>query len=237
MLRYVSIFDIVGSKVLAEIDAINTQEKPNRMERRRLETRGKLLTATLDLVIEKGIEKTTMSDITDKADLGRRTFYYHFVSKEEAVIAAVANAYQQHALGIASTIGGNHNPVMVMAMASQAVVAALLKEPVTGCLVDYPKLLGEALFKAVGNTAHADMQAGIDSGDFKPALKGDVLDNMIMWSLVGLIIKAVELEDQTPKLLQDYAQMFLMILGIDGDAARSLAQEAAEKIQKITLSE
>ena len=221
---------------MAEIETSIHQEKPNRMERRRLETRGKLLKATLDLVVEKGIEKTTMSDITDRADLGRRTFYYHFVSKEEAVIAAVADVYQQHAIKIASTIGIIRDPVMVMAMASQAVIGSLLKEPVTACLVEYPRLLGEALFKAVGNTAHADMQAGIASGDFKPALEGEILDNMIMWSLVGLIIKAVELKDQTPTLLKDYAQMFLMILGVESDTAKALAQQASEKIQQLSAT-
>lgn len=218
---------------MGDIDVIETKEKPNRMARRRLETRAKLLNATLELMVEKGIEKTTMSDITDRADLGRRTFYYHFVSKEEAVITAVAEVYLKHANKIASAIVEVHNPVMVMAMSSQAVIASLLQEPVTACLVEYPRLLGEALIKAVGNSAHADMQAGIDSGDFKPALKGEFLDNMIMWSLVGLIIKAVERKDETPALLKDYAQMFLMILGIESDKAKLLAQEAANKISEL----
>jgi len=234
VLRCKPLSDNLGSKILGDIDAIETKDKPNRMARRRLETRAKLLNATLELVVEKGIEKTTMSDITDRADLGRRTFYYHFVSKEEAVIAAVAEVYLKHAIKIAHTIVEVRDPVMVMAMASQAVIASLLKEPVTACLVEYPKLLGEALFKAVGNSAHADMQAGIDSGDFKPALKGEFLDNMIMWSLVGLILKAVERKDDTQTLLKDYAQMFLMILGVESGKAKLLAQEAADMISELT---
>ena len=72
--------------------------KPNRMDRRREETRKKILEATLELVIEKGVDKTTMSDITEAADLGRRTFYYHFASKEECVIAAAVGQIQKHSV-------------------------------------------------------------------------------------------------------------------------------------------
>jgi len=41
--------------------------------------------STLQLVLEKGYEAVSIQDITDRADLGRGTFYIHFKDKEEVV--------------------------------------------------------------------------------------------------------------------------------------------------------
>ena len=76
-------------------EAVVRSDKPNRMEKRRLKTRAKLLAATLKLVLKKGIDKTTMDDITETADLGRRTLYYHFSSKEECILAAVGGSLRE----------------------------------------------------------------------------------------------------------------------------------------------
>ena len=39
--------------------------------------------------MEKGYEAVTIQDITDRADLGRGTFYIHFKDKEEAIWSAI----------------------------------------------------------------------------------------------------------------------------------------------------
>ena len=57
----------------------------SRHERRRLQTRKLLIQTTLQLVLEKGYDAITIQDITDKADLGRGTFYIHFKDKEEVI--------------------------------------------------------------------------------------------------------------------------------------------------------
>jgi len=60
-----------------------------RHERRRQQTRKQLIDAADSLVLEKGYESVTIQDITDRADLGRGTFYIHFKDKEEAVWSAI----------------------------------------------------------------------------------------------------------------------------------------------------
>jgi AcrR family transcriptional regulator len=63
--------------------------QPSRHERRRRQTRKQLIEAAVQLVLEKGYEAVTIQDITDRADLGRGTFYIHFKDKEEAVWSAI----------------------------------------------------------------------------------------------------------------------------------------------------
>jgi AcrR family transcriptional regulator len=62
---------------------------PTRHERRRQQTRRQLIDAAVALVLEKGYAAVTIQDITDRADLGRGTFYIHFKDKDEAVWSAI----------------------------------------------------------------------------------------------------------------------------------------------------
>ena len=68
---------------------------PTRHERRRLQTRAQLIQATLKLVLEKGYDAITIQDITDRADLGRGTFYIHFKDKADVVWAAVQDMMRE----------------------------------------------------------------------------------------------------------------------------------------------
>lgn len=53
-----------------------------RQQRRVGRTRQKLLEAASSLFAEKGLDLTTIDDITERADVGKGTFYYHFKNKE-----------------------------------------------------------------------------------------------------------------------------------------------------------
>lgn len=65
-----------------------------RHERRRLHTRQQLIQSALQLVLEKGYDAISIQDITDRADLGRGTFYIHFKDKEDVVWTAFRDLFQ-----------------------------------------------------------------------------------------------------------------------------------------------
>lgn len=60
-----------------------------RHQRHRLKTRKGIIQAAVELVLEKGYDTVTIQDITDRADIGRGTFYIHFKDKEEVVWTAI----------------------------------------------------------------------------------------------------------------------------------------------------
>jgi AcrR family transcriptional regulator len=66
------------------------KRKPvTRQQRRVSATRQKLLDAARMVFAEKGLESTTIADITERADVGKGTFYYHFKDKEGVIVALI----------------------------------------------------------------------------------------------------------------------------------------------------
>ena len=213
-----------------EIAPLKPAPKPNRMDKRRIETRAKLLKATLALVVKKGIEKTTMDDITEKADLGRRTLYYHFDSKDECVIAAVAMSYGDIAKAADRAAQQYTDPAMTMAAAMQMVIKEMLHAPVTARLVEYPRFLAAALKDALSGYIYGDLAAGLEQGRFDPLLDGKLLDTHMLWTLVGFIIDALDSNKQVniDENLASYTAFLLIVLGLSKAEAAKITASAAQ---------
>lgn len=56
------------------------------IDRRKLKTRKALHQSLVALVLEKGYDAVTISEIAENADLGRATFYLHYKDKDELLI-------------------------------------------------------------------------------------------------------------------------------------------------------
>ena len=61
----------------------------NATDRRVRRTRRALQKSLVDLILEKGYDAVTIEEITDRADLGRTTFYLHYKDKEELLMHAI----------------------------------------------------------------------------------------------------------------------------------------------------
>jgi AcrR family transcriptional regulator len=66
-------------------------DKKNRHQKRTEKTRQRLLLAAKTLFAEKGMDLTTIDEITNKADTGKGTFYYHFKTKEMLINDLIDN--------------------------------------------------------------------------------------------------------------------------------------------------
>jgi AcrR family transcriptional regulator len=56
-------------------------------ERKRRQTRQRIIDAGLELFLANGFDATTLDAIAAAADISRRTFFYYFKSKEDVVLA------------------------------------------------------------------------------------------------------------------------------------------------------
>lgn len=61
------------------------RQKRTRHQKRAVRTREKLLSASKSLFSERGFDAVTIDEITETADLGKGTFYYHFGTKDQLI--------------------------------------------------------------------------------------------------------------------------------------------------------
>jgi AcrR family transcriptional regulator len=65
------------------LDPLSTAAIPTRQERRRRETADRIVEAASELFVERGIVATTISEICERADVARQTFFNHFATKQD----------------------------------------------------------------------------------------------------------------------------------------------------------
>ncbi len=63
--------------------------KDGKIDRRILRTRRNLRQAFYALILEKGYDSVSVGEITERADLGRTTFYLHYRDKEDLLMESV----------------------------------------------------------------------------------------------------------------------------------------------------
>jgi AcrR family transcriptional regulator len=71
--------------------AIGRTDGSARPDRRVSRTRKGLKEALTDLILAKGYEAVTVQDVIDRADVGRSTFYAHFIDKDDLLMAILAD--------------------------------------------------------------------------------------------------------------------------------------------------
>lgn len=64
-----------------------TETGEGRRERKRRQTRERIENAAMALFLQRGFDATTIEDITEAADVSKRSFFDYFPSKEEVVFA------------------------------------------------------------------------------------------------------------------------------------------------------
>ncbi len=90
-------------------DTVTQPELPNRTQRRVSKTRTRLLKAALSVFAEAGTDAATIEMITQRADLGKGTFYRHFADKD-AIIGALTEQCVGDLLGVLSrAVGEPHS--------------------------------------------------------------------------------------------------------------------------------
>ncbi|MCX5643765.1 MAG: TetR/AcrR family transcriptional regulator [Phycisphaerae bacterium] len=90
-------------------DVVAKADIPNRTQRRVSKTRTRLLKAALSVFAEVGTDAATIEMITQRADLGKGTFYRHFADKNEIIGALIEQCVGDLLEVISRTVGEPHS--------------------------------------------------------------------------------------------------------------------------------
>jgi AcrR family transcriptional regulator len=86
--------------VRSEHSLASSRRSQTRQQRRFNRTRAKLIAAARSVFVEKGLDLATVDDITERADLGRGTFYYHFGSMSDLISETIKSVLDELAAEI-----------------------------------------------------------------------------------------------------------------------------------------
>lgn len=142
------------------------EQAVGRRERRKAETRMRLLVAARELFAERGVDATRINEITEAADVGFGSFYNHFASKDAIVDAVVEQAALEMAEAISGTTRALDDPAEVVAAAHRATIAQAVADPDLGWVLIRLELSHYLLTRTFGPFAVRDIEAGIAAGRF-----------------------------------------------------------------------
>ena len=116
-------------------------------ERKRRATRRAIQLAVIDLVAERGLDGTTVDEISRRADISPRTFFNYFASKEEALLGDTPEAPEADVIEQFIHAGAD-SPILddltlvLLGAARKSMADAEMMRRRHALLKQYPQLLG-----------------------------------------------------------------------------------------------
>ncbi len=186
----------------------------SRTDRRRRKTRDKLIKAAMDVFADKGIDATSVMDITERADLGIGTFYTYFPAKEDIVAGVVADKLADLSTKIERHAQKFEDGTINTVLGARCLVQLLLKDEAFDWLSARPEILVREMLNNTAPAAVADAADGVLSGKFSVNTADVRLQVMGLWGLVGFISASRAL-GQFEDADKVFATAFLRALGAD----------------------
>ena len=137
-----------------------------RRERRKVETRRRLLSAARQLIAEGGATNVRINDVTERADVGFGTFYSYFDSKDELITAVVAEAVQAAATVIGTRALTFDDPAETASISYRRFVRYAYDEPEVAAVLVGLQDAEELFENALMPYARETLRRGVESGRF-----------------------------------------------------------------------
>lgn len=197
------------------------QKAVSRQERRRSDTRGRLLRAALEVMARKGPDTTTIQEITDAADVGFGSFYNHFKSKEDIQTAVMDQLMEHFGDIIDGRVADIADPAEAMAAAIRLAFRQLAAEPTWAdfLLRQFHDLM--SLERGLGRRLSRDLARGAAGGRFILP-DGDASIIAVCGAAAALLAaqRAGRLGDSAPERA---AAAILHLAGVPAEEAAAIA--------------
>ncbi len=196
-------------------------QKPSRVERRQARVRQRILEVTEALTHSHGVETVTIEDITEAADVARRTFYHYFDSKNAALVPIARKHTKALNRRIDRTVAQIDDPAELISVALRHTLRSMPEDPLCAWFIFSSGLPQNRLREGIGESGYRDVERGIESGRF-------AVDNhravatLMSGAVIGALAERLEgkLSDED---LDDSVEYVLRLLGVPAEEARDIA--------------
>lgn len=205
--------------------------KKRRGESKREETRARLLETAIKILAEKGIEATSVLEITQAAQVSNGTFYYHFRDKD-ALLAEVARVLVSDIIDRLHIVLDNiDSPEEKVALGIQWLLEKASENPELGLIIAESMQVDGVFTQRISARIQEDVQRGIARKQFF------VTPSRLLFQMLGAVnvpaLRQRILDPQAGDVGLFTAQIHLRMLGVDVNKARILAEEAKERLPSI----
>ena len=170
--------------MLAEQDLVTG----SRRERRKRDTRARLLEAGYDIMSKTGVDGAKIKDITDRADIGFGTFYNYFETRDQLasqVLDCVINDFGRRNVLATRRLEAS-DPSLVMPISIRLVMREAARTPIWQWWALRPDLLVDRMREGFAPFGESDLKEGIRLGFFDLSL--DEIESawaLAVWMMVG----------------------------------------------------
>ena len=208
----------------------------NRNQRRRERTRETILTAA-DLVFRrKGIDGTTVNDITEQADVAYGSFYNHFKSIDEVVAALVAASLQRVADRTGSILEKSERIELLPCVGARVVMRTLWQDPAIRWLLGRPYVFVDEFYKVATPFMVSAERAAVDAGVLRPVAGHEYWLRVFPWLLIAELTALAE-TGSVIECEERFARASLRLLGVDDNLAPSLLARSRELVAESGMPE
>src|SRR5712671_1183090 len=207
----------------------DTPTEANRNQRRRQRTRDTILTAA-DLVFRrKGIDDTTVNDITEQADVAYGSFYNHFKSIDEIVGALVAASLQRVADRTGSILEKAERVELLPCVGAGVIMRTLWQDPAIRWLLGRPYVFVDEFHKVATPFMVTFERQAVEAGVLRPAGGHEYWLRVFPWLLIAELTALAD----TGKIAEHeerFARVSLRLLGVDDALAPGLITRSRELV-------
>lgn len=165
-------------------------EDPGRRERKKQVTRQALTAAAVRLFTERGYDETSVADIAEAADVSKRTFFLHFPTKEDVLLADSDERVTSAVRAIAERAPGT-SPRDALAAAAERMITNVAEGDLPAGLAALRARLVVTVPSVQARVLHATFTAQTRIAAALRAAYPDVLDEVTAAAVVGALMGAI----------------------------------------------
>lgn len=193
-----------------------------RVERRKARTRAGLLAAARELFAAQGVQRTTVAEIAEHADIAIGSFYNYFRTKEELLDALLEEELTKQLRALQARQAKVEDPAEKISIAHRHLIRAAHEDPDWAWLLVRLEVPYRIAWSVLGQAAERDLREGVKAGRFH--LANERLALNASGGALFAVIHAQLVGERSEHADSEHAEGVLRSLGLDNDEAAAIAR-------------